>query len=208
METRLEPIMVDPSLLCRVEFWEFASNLQKLFSQIYFPQNFKQIKNNDFRDFYGIYLHESQILSVEKVAENTQEIFKSFSWEKYSEDMPQQFKRGFEKLRRGLRESPLPIPIQNTLLDEFVFLCTQSSILSRMKKTFKLFERFNAIPLLNLEKIAPEEWRASVKGVKKAVSLVNWIAFIGIFSLWLGPIVGPVAGTAVKGIRLLLVDPI
>jgi hypothetical protein len=76
-----------------------------------------------------------------------------------------------------------------------------------MKKTFKLLEKFDAIPLLNLEKRVPKEWQKSVSGLKKAIDLVNWIALIGTFSLWLGPIIGVLGGSAVTGIRLLLIDP-
>lgn len=199
--------MLDPSLLCRVEFWEVTSNLREIFPLIYVPKNIRDIKDRDFRDFYGGYLHRKKILSVEEVARRSQEAFKSFSWEEYAEQVPEQLMEGFETLRGRLKESYLATPIQNTLLDEFVFLATRSSILSRLKKTFRLFEKFEAIPLLNLERIAPEEWRKSVKGVKNAVSFVNWIASIGGFSVWLGPIVGPLAGTAATGIRLLLIDP-
>jgi hypothetical protein len=76
-----------------------------------------------------------------------------------------------------------------------------------MKKTFKLFEKFDAIPLINLEKMVPEEWQKSVKGLKNAVDLINWIAAIGVFTLWLGPVAGVLGGSATTGIRLLLIDP-
>ena len=155
----------------------------------------------------GSYLYREKTLSVEEVVKRSEEAFKSFSWEEYSAEIPDKFRVGFGKLRRGLAESSIAKSIQKTLLDEFVFLTTQSSILSRLKKTFKLFEKFEAIPLLNLEKRAPEEWKESVRGVKNAVTLINWIASIVGYSILLGPVVGPFVGPMVKGVRMLLVDP-
>lgn len=110
-------------------------------------------------------------------------------------------------LRLRLEGSPLSMPIQRILLDEFVFLATQSSILSRLKKTFKLFEYLRVMPLLNLEEMVPEEWRESVRGIKWMVRFVNWIAFIGGFSLMLGPVTALLSGSTVTGIRLVLIDP-
>ena len=207
VEAKLKPTMLDPSLLCTVDFWEETRNLRRIFRTIYFPESIKQMRNIELRKFYGGYLHEEKILAVGEVAKRCQEYFRSFSWEKYSDEMPELFRVGFGNLRRGLEKTYLAKPIQNALLDEFVFLTTQSSILSRMKKIFRVFEKFNAIPLLNLEKRAPEEWKATVRGIKKAVTLVNWIAVPVVFSIFMGPVSGFFATKAVKGIRLLLVDP-
>jgi hypothetical protein len=204
---KLKPAMLDPSILCVTEFWQFTKNLQEIIPTIYVPKNILKIKDTDFHEFYGGYLHRLRILSIEEVIERSREAFQWFSWEEYSKKIPEQFVDGFTKLRGRLEESYLPIPIQNILLDEFVFLTTQSSVLSRMKKTFKLLEKFDAIPLLNLEKIVPKEWQKSVSGLKKAIDFVNWTALIGTFSLWLGPISGVLGGSAVTGIRLLLIDP-
>jgi len=134
-------------------------------------------------------------------------MFESFAWREHSEEIPEQFATGFISLRQGLEESYITKSIQNALLDEFAFLTTQSSILSRMKKIFKVFERFDAFPLINLEKRAPEEWKGTIRGIKKAVSLVNWIAMPIVFSLYLGPMGGAIAGPGVKGVRMLLIDP-
>ena len=98
--------------------------------------------------------------------------------------------------------------IRDILLDEFVFLSTQSTILSRIKKSFEVFEKLGAIPLINLEEIAPEEWRKTVRGLKNAINFANWIATIGAFTIWLGPVAGFLGGSAVTGTRLLLIDPI
>lgn len=88
-------------------------------------------------------------------------------------------------------------------MDEFVFLCTQSSIVSRLKKTFKLLEKLQAIRLINLENEVPEEWRGTVKGIKELTHAVNWIATLGRFDMSLG-----FEGTMlVEGIRLFLIDP-
>jgi len=165
------------------------------------------MKDSEFHKFYGSYLYRKKTLSVEEVVKRSQEAFKSFSWKEYSAEIPDQFRVGFGSLRRGLKESYIAKSIQKTLLDEFVFITTQSSVLSRLKKPFKLFEKFEAIPLLNLEKRAPEEWKKSVRGVKNAVTLINWIASIVEFSLLLGPVFGTIVGSTVTGVRILLVDP-
>ena len=206
-EAKLMPTMLDPSLLCTVDFWAEATHLQRIFPVIYVPESIKQMKNVEFSKFYGGYLSREKIMSVEDVVKRSQEAFKSFSWEEYSEEIPEQFRLGFGNLSRGLEKSYIPKSIQNALLDEFVFLTTQSSILSRMKKIFRPFEKFDAIPLLNLEKRAPKEWKKVIRGVKKAVSIINWIGSIAWFSLVLGPVVGPIVGSTVTGVRLLLVDP-
>lgn len=207
LEAKLKPTMLDPSLLCAVDFWKKIIALQKIFPIIYVPKSIKQMKDSEFRDFYGSYLYRRKTLSVEEVVKRSLESFRLFSWEEYLSEMPDRFRVGFGNLRRGLEKTYIAESIQKALLDEFVFLTTRSSILSRLKKPFKLFEKFDALPLLNLEKRAPEEWKKSVRGVKNAVNLINWIASIVKFSLLLGPLVGPVVGSTVTGVRILLVDP-
>jgi len=198
---KFEPIMVDPSLLCTVEFWETSANLRDVIPKLYFPINIRNIKESDFHDFYGGYRRE--VLSVEEVFGRSREALHSFSWEEYSGQIPQKLSGNFEIFVSRLRESHLSKQLQGALLDEFVFLCTRSSIISRLKKTFKLFEKLQATRLINLEEEAPEEWRETVKGIKNAISLVNWIASLGGFSISLG-----IFGTAVvEGIRLFLIDP-
>lgn len=207
VEARLKPTILDPSLLCVVDFWEETSNLPKIFPAIYVPESIKRMKAIEFRKFYGGYLSREKVLSVEEVVKRSREAFKSFSWEKYSDEIPERFRVGFGNLRIGLERSYIANSIQNALLDEFTFLTTQSSILSRMKKIFRVFERFDAIPLLNLEKRVPEEWRGVVRGIKDAVSTINWIGTIGGYSIVFGPFVGRFVGPTVTGIRLFLVDP-
>lgn len=207
LENKLRPTMLDPSLLIRHGFWESVQSLQKVFPIIYVPKSIRNIKGPEFREFYGGYLREKDIVRIEEVVRNTQENFKWFSWEEHSEKIPEQLAERFAGLRLRVEESSLPVPIRTVLLDEFVFLATQSSILSRMKKTFKLLEKLDAIPLINLEKVVPEEWRKSISGLKKAVDVINWIATIGVFAIWLGPAASVIGGSAATGIRLLLIDP-
>ena len=45
-------------------------------------------------------------------------------------------------------------------------------MLSRLKKSIKPFEKFNNLPLINLEKIVPEEYKDAVGGMKKAFSML------------------------------------
>jgi len=207
IDKKLKPTMLDPSLLCRVEFWEVVGDLKEIFPKVYFPMGITEIKDREFRDFYGIYLPREKILSVEEVVKRSHEAFNSFHWEKYSREVPEQLSESFEMLRLPLEDSHISLSIQRILLDEFVFLVTQSSILSRLKKTFKLLEHLRVMPLLNLEETVPEEWRESLRGVKWMINFVNWIALIGGFSLFLGPVASVLSGVTIKGIRLVLIDP-
>jgi len=204
---KIESTMLDPSLLCTIDFWENSRKLSDTFREIYFPESIKLMTDFELRKFYGIYLSEERFLGIKEIVNRTRENFRSFSFRTFSEEVPEPFREGYSKLRRGLEQSIIPKSIQNTFLDEFIFLTTHSSILSRMKKSFKIFEKFSAFPLLNLEKRAPEEWRDTIRGIKWVVKVVNWIAFSAVFSIYLGPAVGPIAGKFVDGIRLVLVDP-
>lgn len=197
---KLKTVMIDPSLMSTFEFWESSDNFKNLFLKIYFPWNLRNVPDSDFSEFYGSY--RKRILKVEDMLGRSQDL-KSFSWEEYREKIPDKLTGNFHQLRGRLEESDLPRPISQILLDEFAFLSTQSSIISRLKKPFKMFEKLKVFPLINLEKMVPEEWRSTVKGIKYSVSLANWIATLGGFSISLG-----LGGTvAVEGIRLLLIDP-
>lgn len=207
VKAKLKPAILDPSVLCVVDFWKTTTNLKRIFPVIYVPESIKQIEDIEFRKFYGGRLHTEKILSVEEVIKRSRETFESFSWDRYSAEIPEQFRVGFRNLRRGLADSYIAESIQQALLDEFVFATTQSSILSRLKKPFKLFEKFDAIPLINLEKRAPDEWKQTVRGVKKASKFVSYIAFNVGFSILLGPGAGTIAGHVATFTRLLLVDP-
>ena len=198
---KLKPVMIDPSLLSTAEFWESRERFKSLFPKIYFSRNIQEIRSDAFRDFYGSY--RKRVLKIDDMLSRSQKFFLPFSWKEYETRMPDELRKDFYRLVGRLKESYISDPIQQVLLDEFVFLTTQSSILSRLKKPFKIFEKLEVIPLINLEKTVPEEWRSTVRGIKKTVSLVNWIASIGRFSMSLG-----FYGTAVvEGIRLLLIDP-
>lgn len=207
VDAKLKPTILDPSILCMTAFWETTSDLQKVFPIIYFPRSIKQMKNAEFQKFYCCYLSQNKILRVEEVVKRSMKSFRSFSWEEFSAEIPQQFMVGFGNLRRGLEKSYIAKSIQNSLLDEFVFLTTQSSVLSRMKKIFRVFEKFDAIPLVNLEKRAPEEWRKSIRGTKKTCRFINWIGSIIFLNLFFGPVAGPIVGSTVTLVRLLIIDP-
>lgn len=206
MEFQLRPIMADPSLLCKVNFWEAVTHLKKVAPLVY-PRNIEFIEDADLWNFYGAYLRKRDALSVKEVIARCKKSFRSFVWREYYQAIPETLLSGFVTFRRKLEKSHLPIAVQNILLDEFVFLATQSSIISRLKKPFKFFEKFDAIPLLNLEKRAPPDLRRSIRGIKKAISFINWIATIGTFSIWLGPVMGSFTGSVITGIRLILIDP-
>jgi hypothetical protein len=50
---KLKPAMLDPSILCVTEFWQFTKNLQEIIPTIYVPKNILKIKDTDFHEFYG-----------------------------------------------------------------------------------------------------------------------------------------------------------
>jgi len=179
----------------------------KIFPKIYVPMSITETKQVEFEHFYGGFLRYKDILNIEEVNMRSKNIFLQFSWKEAYERIPENLIMGFRNLQKGLRQSKIPFSIQNILLDEFVFLCTQSALLSRLKKVFKLFEKFDAIPLLNLEKRSPEEWKRSIRGAKNMINAVNWIASIVAFTLTIGPIVGPPLGATITGVRLLIIDP-
>jgi hypothetical protein len=198
---KLKTVMIDPSLMSTFEFWESSGNFQNLFSKIYFPRGLRNVPDSEFREFYGSY--RKRILKVEEMFGRGQGFLESFSWEEHQERIPDRLTEIFYQLRGRLEESDLSRPISQIMLDEFVFLSTQSSIISRLKKSFKMFEKLKVFPLINLEKMVPEEWQSTAKGIKTSISLANWIATLGRFSISLG-----FSGTvAVEGIRLLLIDP-
>ena len=178
---------------------------------IYVPAGIRKIENPEFQEFYGSYTNASEILSIEAVVERTEGLFQLFSWRNLAEFMPKELVESFERFRSHLQGSHLSEPLKNMLIDEYVFLVTRSSVLSRLKKTFKLFESLDALPLINLERIVPEEWRAHVRHIKKAVNLVNYIALTGSFAIWLGQpgpnLLAMLGAPAVKGIRMFLIDP-
>jgi hypothetical protein len=205
IELKVKPIMLDPSLLCATAFWKDFRPFGNTWRNFRIPFSIRLMNEREFTDFYADYLPKLKIMDFQEMLNLTSN-FESFNWKENINRLPELLRDNYSSLRSNLAESKLSESIQNSLLDEFIFLATQSSIASRLKKSFKMFEKLKALPLINLEKIAPEEWKGAVKGVKTAVSAVRWLALIGGFNLWLGP-GAQIVGGAVTGIRIFLIDP-
>ena len=211
MAEKLKTIMVDPSILCKKRFWErrtqLTLDLREPYRNVFYPESFERISDRDFSSFYGGYLRPYDIMRAEAAVSRSRDLFRPFYRERYIAEIPEITRESFDLLKNRLRESDVPESIQPVLLDEYVFLTTQSSIISRLKKPFKVFEKLKIFPLINLEKQVPEEWQETVRGIKKTFDFVNWIGSIAVFSLWLGPVAGPPVGSAVEGLRIVLIDP-
>jgi hypothetical protein len=216
-EEKLSAIMIDPSLLVHPRFWSSVSFLKDVMHgrPIYVSHGINYVEDAELRRFYGYpFWDREERLPARVVRMRSEEAFKFFSWKEQRQNVREEFVEEFEKLRVRLEKSFLPVSVKDILLDEFVFLSSQSAIFSRLKRTFKLLEQ-HGIPLVNLEKMAPDEWKVHVHRIKKTIDIVNWIAIMGFFAFWFGPI-GAVVGASIggsvgapvtKGIRLFLIDP-
>lgn len=216
-EEKLSAIMIDPSLLVHPRFWSSVSFLKEMMHgrPIYVPYGINYVEDAELRRFYRYpFWYREEMLSAKVVRMRAEEAFKFFSWKEQRQNVRKEFIEEFEKLSFRLEKSFLPASVKDMLLDEYVFLSSQSAILSRLKITFKLLEQ-HGIPLINLEKMAPDEWKRHVHRIKKTIDIVNWIAIMGFFALWFGPIgasvgasIGNSLGASVTtGIRLFLIDP-
>ena len=216
-EEKLSAIMIDPSLLVHPRFWSSVSFLKEMMHgrPIYVPYGINYVEDAELRRFYRYpFWYREEMLPARVVRMRAEEAFKFFSWKDQRRNVRKEVVEDFEKLRFRLEKSFLPASVKDMLLDEFAFLSSQSAILSRLKRTFKLLEQ-HGVPLINLEKMAPDQWKAHVHRIKKTIDIVNWIAIMGFFALWFGPIgasvgasIGGSFGAPVaKGIRLFLIDP-
>lgn len=151
--------------------------------------------------FFGPYISERRI----EFGYNTfKERLSRIAWEEFSgresaSQLPEELLSGYY----ALQEAGIPDPVKSILIDEFVFLATQSCLFARLKKTFKLFEKLDVLPLVNLEERVPQEWAQPIRGMKKCAT---WIGFI-VGSIILGPGIGATIAAAMEGTRLVIIDP-
>ncbi len=194
IKRKLYEKMLDPSLLLYQNISSFV-DIEPLF----IPANFFNIQEENISsiiDVYGGYaprlIDYSLINSIKKLAEELG--YEKFDGKRYSEEIPGNLKEGYNRLLN----SDMPISVKRIMEDEYVFMATRrSALLSRLKKPLKIFEKANVIPIINLEKSVPEEWRETVRGIKK---IVNWIAFFGSVAF---PQIGIPAGL----IHMIIIDP-
>ena len=196
----LSKVIIDPSLLLDPKRYP-EQELERMF---HIPASFIGLDERqlgDLLEFYGPYLSREEMEYGYRTFEDR---LKGVRWEpfngrEYLQKIPEQFLDSYEQLI----SLDLPDVVSKVLQDEFVFLVTQSCLVTRLKKSLRLFEKFNIFPLLNLEKIVPPEWAATVSGMKK---WANWVAFI-VGPIALGAGVGLAIAMTLTGIRLAIIDP-
>ena len=203
---KLRKIMLDPSLLLDPAERPYM----ELEGDIYLPKSILGLSTREVSElwkFFGLYLSEREIQFGYSTFEErlSTRIWKKFDQREFNAQVPENLRRGY----LALYEAEIPDPVKSILIDEFVFLTTHSCLLSRLKKPFKLFEKYDVFPLINLEERVPEDWVPIIKGMKK---YAKWIAFpVSLTGLNLGLNLGlstliPIA-SVVEGVRLLIIDP-
>jgi hypothetical protein len=120
-------------------------------------------------------------------------------------NMPKIFLDKYSLLGENLEKYRFPELVKSIILEEFVFLSTHSCIVSRLKKSFKVFEE--TFPLINLEKVAPDRWKSDISNIKRAISQTEWIAALGLFTLSINMPWARAGLIIEKEIRLFIVDP-
>lgn len=197
---KFSKIMLDPSLLLDPTERPY----EELRGDIYLPSSVfglsgKQV--DELAGFFGPYISEERIRFGYNTFEErlSKVVCREFSGREFASQVPEELMRGYY----ALQKAEIPDHVKFILIDEFVFLATQSCLISRLKKPFKIFEKLNVLPLINLEERVPQEWIKPVRGMKKCAT---WIAFIA-GSIMLGPGIGVGIVAAIGGIRIVLIDP-
>lgn len=197
---KFSKIMLDPSLLLDPT----ARPYEELRGYIYLPSSIFRLSGNrvdELAEFFGPYISKERIRFGYNTFEKrlSKVDCKEFSGREFASQVPEELMRGYY----ALQKAEIPDPVKFILIDEFVFLATQSCLVSRLKKPFKVFEKLNVLPLINLEERVPQEWIKPVRGMKKCAT---WIGFI-VGSVTLGPGIGATIAAAIVGTRLVIIDP-
>lgn len=197
---KFSKIMLDPSL-----FLDPAERpYEELRGYTYIPSSVFGLSGHqvgELASFFGPYISEERIqFGYNTFRERLSRIvWKEFSGREFANQVPEELLRGYHTLQ----EAEIPDSVKFILIDEFVFLATQSCLLSRLKKPFKFFEKLNVLPLINLGERVPPEWVEPVHGMKKCAT---WIGFI-VGSITLGLGIGATIAAVIEGTRLVLIDP-
>jgi hypothetical protein len=197
---KFSKIMLDPSLV----FDPSERPYEELKGIIYIPESFLMLSKDQLDElarFYGPYISRERIqFGYTTYRERLHRVaWKQFNGKEFVNQVPNELRGSYY----ALLEAEISDTVRSILIDEFTFLVTQSCLLSRLKKTFKLFEKLNALPIINLEERVPHEWVEPVRGMKKCAS---WIGFI-VGSIMLDSGIGTAIWTAIEGIRLVIIDP-
>lgn len=202
----ISSIMIDPSILIVKRFW--FRDIQRIqFYDVFYPAHFEDISETDYSSIYGKYRRKGDLLSKEETVDLCKRYLKPFSFSEEFEMVRQQDRGKIQLFSSTLLTARHPA--RGILLDEAEFLLTQSSLLSRLKSILKLFEDFNMFPIINLEKIAPEELHATIRGLKNAIEIARWIATPVLWTIlpyhnWTREILENIL---IRGVRLLIIDP-
>jgi hypothetical protein len=197
IEEKLKNILLDPSIFYR--WWSLPDKKDIENLNLYIPKSLLSVNKQDRVDFDSFYL--GSITEDKRIDYNAVRAiidgydFDIFERSKALESIPEEFVDVFDSLQKA----EFKFPIKDILLDEFVFLTTQSCVVSRVKKSFKQFEKVNIFPLIDFGKIVPDEWKNTVKGLKK---IANIIAFIGTFM-----VTEDMVSSVITGTSLFIVDP-
>ncbi|MEM2944621.1 MAG: hypothetical protein QW087_07775 [Methanomassiliicoccales archaeon] len=209
---KLSTAMIDPSLLVHRHFWLAIEELHSQYpsrGRFLVPYGIMGILDRDLSRYYAGSLGSAHRLNAEEIVRKCYEFDKYldfFSWKDYRDLKDKEFLQFFEPVRNELQRSKLPRSIQEILLDELVFMATKSAILSRLRKTFPVLLRKFRIPLIDLTELVPLEWKLKVKGIKKIVQILTYIATLDQVEIRLGSFIGP-AETVYSGVVIFLIDP-
>lgn len=197
---KFSKIMFDPSLFLDPTERPY----EELLRDIYLPSSVLGLSRDqvgELASFFGPYIPRERVqFGYNTYRERLSRIvWKEFNGREFASQVPQELLHGYH----ALLEAEISDTVRFILVDEFVFLATQSCLLSRLKKPFKFFEKLNALPLINLEERVPQEWVKPVRGMKKCAT---WIGFI-VGSVILGPGIGVTIAATIEGARLVIIDP-
>lgn len=199
---KLSKVMLDPSLLLDTKERPY----EKLKGDIYLPSSIFELPSQsviELANIFGLYLTEEEIQSgydTFKARLAAKIRWKPFYRIEFEAQIPEELRLNYDKLQKA----DIPDSAKSILSDEFVFLTTHSCLISRLKKPFKIFEKYEVFPLINLEKLVPPEWVQRISVMKDCA---NWVCFIvGIIELAFGASEPPISLT-MTGTRLLIIDP-
>ena len=199
IKQKLSVVMLDPSLLLDRRYNQY----EQIKGDIYIPASFFNLSRREvleLEDFFGLYLTENIHLGYRTFMQRINTI----RWQKYDNrefknDLPANLRNNYE----NLQEANIPKHVKSILSDEFLFLTTRSSLISRLKKPFKVFEKNKVFPLINLEKSVPPQWAPFISEMKH---YANWICFastlMDVSDYTLIP-----TSPILASIRLFIIDP-
>ena len=203
LERFIEPIMIDPSILISKRY---LYNLFDFKGRLYVPNSFiEMLKDAKFEErwspdynFYSGYLSHELLADTEFIESLLKKLeVSTFSKKHFKKPSPQT-----ELVMSKVEELYLPPYVREILKEEIAFLFSHSGLISRLKKPFEMMARAD-LPIIDITRSVPEDWKYTVKGMKR---FCNWIGFLADFSVNLIPPVN-VLSRIVGGVRMYIIDP-